>query len=352
MRVRSALLLLAALTATSYLAAASPPTSQLRTYLERSFGRCPGAKIQMKREASSPRGFVAYKVRLTSSVEECGRQADFLFSTTGNQVLFVNLFALPSDSRPLEARLTDFGQSVLKKSVRVSIGKNVLEDGLRAVTFFTNGKVGPFELHGYTDASGSFLIVGRRGHLNVDPRAALLADLPSTSLRQGKQDAAIQIVELSDLQCPTCKQAHELLTKFVEANVDRVSYTRIDLPIFDIHEWTLSASLAARAIQRLSPQHYWQFVDYIFQNQAVIESSMVDTFIHDFVDGNGIDRQKFDALYNSPVERAALVHQIEHLFDISIATAPTVLVNGQEIFFGSQGSYLRGYLNSLLAKGK
>jgi 2-hydroxychromene-2-carboxylate isomerase len=70
------------------------------------------------------------------------------------------------------------------------------------------------------------------------------------------------------------------------------------------------------------------------------------------VDGKGIDSQKFDALYNSPAEKAALVHQIEHLFDVSIAAAPTVLVNGQEIFFGSQGSYLRSYLEALLVRGK
>ncbi len=353
MQGRSAFLLGSVLTA-AWLAAGPPlQANELQTYLEHAFARCPDGKIDIEQEANGPRGFVSYKVRLSSPAKECGRETHALVSQSSKQLLFADVFALPKDSRPLEVRLADLAQRLLNKPARISLGATPLEDGLREVSFKTEGKVGPFNLGGYADASGAYLLVGRRGHLNVDPRKSLLAALPANAaVRRGKRDAAINIVEISDLQCPTCKEAHDRLHELIEKNLGHVSYSRIDLPIFDVHDWSLSAALAARAIERVSPQHYWQFVDYMFQNQTVIKRDILDTFVHDFVDGHGIDRAKFDAIYRSPEERSALIHQIERLFDISVATTPTFLVNGQEIFYGYEGNYLKGYLENLLNRVK
>jgi protein-disulfide isomerase len=348
MKVQSAFLLFSAFTVRLLVAASAPPPPDLQSYLERSFASCPDRKIDIQRLPDAPRGFDRYKAQMSSSAKECGRQAEALLSLPTKQLLFGNVFPLPADPRPLKVRLVDLARRLLRKSARVSVGA-AIEDGLRPVTFLTEGKVGPFRLSGYVDASGSFFIVGRRGHLNVDPRQSLLAALPpNAGVHRGTLGGAIRIVEISDLECPTCKQAHELLNTLTQKNLGRISYTRIDLPIFDIHDWSLSAALAARAIERVAPNHYWEFVDYIFQSQAAIKPNVLETVIGDFLEGHDINRQKFDAIYKSQAERAALIHQIERLFDIDIATTPTFLVNGQEIFYGYQGSYLKQHLENLL----
>lgn len=324
--------------------------TDLQTYLERSFPRCPGGAVQVEQiQTQGPHGFVPYRVRFTSSETACGRETFALFSPASGQVIVADLFPLPADGRPVEARLGEVLQRVLKQPVRVTVNTTILEDGLREVAMTRDLKEGPFDFHGYLDASQSFLMVGRRGKLKVDPRKDLQAFLSSYSpFQRGKPDAPIRIVELSDFQCPTCKAAHDMLEETIQKNLGRISYSRIDLPIFEGHDWSLNAAMAARAIQRISPQHYWQFVDHIFDNQSLIKRSNFDVFIQDFVEANEIDAKKFNAIYQSTTERKAVIDQVERLFDIGIFATPTYIVNGQEIFYGPGGAHVKQYLENLL----
>ena len=348
MRLRLILTLSLALFSTA--AFSQQKKSDLQVYLERTFPQCPDSAVQVEQiQTPGPHGFVPYRVRFTSAEKGCGRETFVLLSPASGQVVVADLFPLPPDARPVEARVAEVVQRLLKQPVRVSLSGSTLEDGLREVAMTRDLKEGAFDLHGYLDASQSFLIVGRRGMLKSDPRKDLQSLLRSySSSQRGKRDAAIRIVEISDFQCPTCKVAHDMLKGAIEKNLERISYWRIDLPIFEGHDWALSAAVAGRAIQRVSPEHYWQFVDYIFDNQAVIKRDNIDTFVHDFVDANSIDLKKFNAIYRSPTERKALIDQVERLFDIGIYATPTYIVNGQEIFYGPGGAHLKQYIENLL----
>lgn len=324
--------------------------SGLQIYLERAFPLCPGSEVQVEQmRVAGPHGFVPYRVRFTSGDKACGRETFALLSPASGQVILADLFPLPSDGRPVEARIGEIVQRLMKQPVRVTVSSAILEDGLREVAMTRDLKEGAFDLHGYLDASQSFLIVGRRGNLKGDPRMDLQTHLGTYRPPQrGKGDATIRIMELSDFQCPTCKAAHDMLEGIIEKNLGRVSYSRIDLPIFENHDWSLSAAAAARAIQRVSPQHYWQFVDYVFDNQSVIKRANIDILVQDFVEANEIDLKKFNAVYRSPNERKAIIDQVERLFDIGVFATPTYIVNGQEVFYGQGGWHLKQYIENLL----
>lgn len=326
--------------------------AKLEKYVERSLQNCPGSKISLERvDQPGPAGFILYRATQTSTDSRCGRAAYAMVSPASGQIIFGDIFPLTDDGRAPEERLREFGTSKLKKNVDVRIDPASLPDGIRKVTILTPSAAGPFGHGGFLDSSRKYLIIGRRGTLQTDPGKSLLDAIGmSSAVVRGNKAAKVQIVELSDFQCPTCKRAHDLMEKIIPANLDKISYSRLDLSIFEHHDWSLQAALAARAIQKVAPQHYWKFVDHIFDNQEVINKAIADTVVRDFVEDHGIDWKKFEPLFRSTSERNALLTQIAAAYDNGIFATPTFIVNGQVIGYGTDGEYVKKYIENAVRK--
>ncbi len=116
-------------------------------------------------------------------------------------------------------------------------------------------------------------------------------------------------------------------------------YTRLDLPLFEHHEWSLNAALGARAINKVAPAAYWKYVDFIFGNQEAIGKTEFATVLKDFCTDHEIDWPKVEKLYKSPEERAALLDQVSRAFDNGINSTPTYIINGQMMGFGPEGTF-------------
>jgi hypothetical protein len=72
-------------------------------------------------------------------------------------------------------------------------------------------------------------------------------------------------------------------------NLGKMNYVRIDLPLFEHHEWSVPAAMGARAIQRVAPTKYWQYVDYVFKNQEVIGKRKFDEVFKEFAEDHDLD---------------------------------------------------------------
>ena len=173
-----------------------------------------------------------------------------LHSPTTGQMLIGTIFALPQDARPVTARIAEVGSAALKEPVTATVAPFPLPDGLHAVSITKQSKAagGGFTYHGFVDASNGYLIVGTRGNLNTDPGKTLVESLGLTgATRRGNPKAKVQIIELSDFECPTCATRHKKVEPIIAKNLDKVDYYRLDLPLFEHHEWALAAALGARA---------------------------------------------------------------------------------------------------------
>jgi protein-disulfide isomerase len=323
---------------------------EVQKYLSRYFMKCPDARITLETfDDFPPKGFVAYRATQTSSSNHCGGGGVVLVSRASGQILVGDMLRLPFDLRPAEARLAEMGTNALKVPVRAVIDATALNDGLRRVALRVDTSAGPFSYGGFLDASQRYMIVGRLGNLKVDPGVTLLETLGlHGGAVRGSKDAPVTIVELSDLQCPACRRAHTFVEKFAERNQAHVRYIRLDLPLFQSHDWSLKAALAARAINHVSPSHYAAYVNHVFGAQNHLTAKNIDELIGDFVAGNSIDEKKFGSVYNSAAERKALLEQVGRAFDAGITGTPTFIVNGQMIFYGSDGDYLLKHLESLI----
>lgn len=332
----------ATLVALSLSAASPAEIESLRTYATKALARCPDAKVTVEpTQGLGPQNFEVFKVTLKSSDENCNRQTYLLYSPLTRQVLIATVFPLPADGRPVTQRIAERSSELLKQQMTVTIAKQFpLPDGLRQVAMTKPTEWGPFSYHGYIDASEHFLIVGTRGNLNTPPGQTLLESINAASgAKRGNKAAKVEIVELSDFQCPTCGRAHKKIEPIIAKNLSKVNYTRIDLPLFEHHEWSIPAALGARAIQRVAPAKYWNYVDFIFTMQEAISREKFDEILKNFCSDNDISWPAVEKIYHSPQERAAILDQVSRAFDNSVISTPTYIVNGQQIGFGPEGTF-------------
>lgn len=322
--------------------AAGVDVAALRAYTLKSLEKCPDSKLDFKPVTyGGPAGFQMFDATLSSSDKNCGRHVYILVSPVTGQVLIGTVFPLDPAPGGVEARVSAKASELLQNQIRAQIVGFPLPDGLRAVSMMKDTQYGPFGYHGYVDSTGSFLIVGSRGNLKVEPGKSLVEALNSGGggVRRGNKTSKIEIIELSDFQCPTCGRAHKKVEPIIEKNLKKVNYMRIDLPLFEHHEWSLNAALGARAINKVAPAEYWKYVNFVFENQEAISKTDFDTVLKDFCTDHSIDYAKVEKIYKSKEERAALMEQVSRAFDNGINSTPTYIVNGQVLGFGPEGTF-------------
>lgn len=335
------------------LSAAPIDAAAVQKYAKKLIPVCPGSTITIERiNETGPAGFDVYLASNSSSDARCGNRNKVLVSPETEQVILGQIITLPPGSSLLE-RLTEKGSELLKEPVSASVDRLPLPDGLRAFTITRQTGDGLFAYHGYIDASQNFLIIGLRGNLRVDPGKTLLdAILSPYAVHRGNRNARTQIIEMSDLQCPTCGLAHTTLEPVIAKNLAKIDYVRVDLPLFQHHEWSLRAALGARALQRVAPAYYWKYIDFVFRNQETIGKADFDKVFHDFSEDNEIDWRVVEKYYKSDAEKRALLDQVSRAFDVGIVSTPTFIINGQQIGFAEEGKYMMDAVKKAATGGK
>lgn len=340
MIMKRALLTLSLLLATTLSAQSRDPQAALRNYVAKLMPRCPGGVLTLEPVGSGPANFETHVATIRSSDKYCGTQKYVLYSPKTQQIVVGSIISLPVDGRAANLRITDQASQLLNAPVRATVAPFPLGDGLKAVSIARDTPFGPFNYAAFLDQSEKFLIVGFRSSMTADPLKVVRDALGAgAAVRRGGQAAKVEILELSDFQCPTCARAHSKIEPIIQQNLSRVNYGRLDLPLFENHNWAVPAAMGARAIQRVAPSKYWQYVDHVFKNQEAIGKRNFDEFIREYAEDNDLDWAAMQKIYASPAERKALLEQVSRAFSVGVASTPTFIVNGQVIGFGPEGQF-------------
>jgi len=341
---RSLLATLLALLPFSVLAQRAPTlNAALTDYATRSLGKCPDSKVTIGpfSQPGGPAGFTVYTLEQTSSDPSCQTRKLMLYSPQTGQVLIGTIFTLDQNGKSITARIADVAAAALKEPVVATVAPFPLPDGLHAVSIVKQSKgVGGFSYHGFLDASNNYLIIGPRGNLREDPGKTIVDTIGlGGATHRGNKKAHVQIIELSDFECPTCAKAHKRVEPIIARNLDKVDYYRLDLPLFEHHEWALAAALGARALSKVAPAKYWTYVNYVFENQDNIGKQPFDKFFQNFCEDNDVNWKAAEKIYHSAAEKKALVDQVSRAFDNGILSTPTYIINGQILGFGPEGTF-------------
>jgi protein-disulfide isomerase len=314
----------------------------LTDFATRSLPKCPDEKVTVSPLGQvGPTGFVLYTLSQESSDPSCQHKAYMLHSPATGQVLIGTIFTLPQDGKPVATRVAQVASEALKEPIAAIVAPFPLPDGIHAVSMEKQAKgVTGFSYHGYVDGSNGYLIVGTRGNLNSDPGKTIIDSIGlAGATHRGNPKAHVQIIELSDFECPTCAKAHKKVEPIIAKNLDKVDYYRLDLPLFEHHEWALNAALGARALSKVSPGKYWTYVNFVFENQETIDKQPFDKVLQNFCEDHDANWKAVEKIYHSPAEKKALVEQVSRAFDNGILSTPTYIINGQILGFGPEGTF-------------
>ena len=323
----------------------------VRDYATKLLPRCEGGTVAFDPvPGKGPSGFHTYRAVLKSSDQYCGAAKHVLYSPATKQMLVGSVVPLPGGEQPIHDRISTHFSNLLKSQITATISPMKLPDGLRQTTLTKQTPYGPFSYLGYLDESEKFLIVGLRGELGEDPAATLRKEIGvSSAARRGNGAGKVEIVEISDFQCPTCARAHEAMEPMFQANLSKISYNRIDLPLFEHHDWAIKASLGSRALQRVAPGKYWGYVDAVFNNQENLTAANFDAFIKGWAEDNDVAWSSIEKIYNSPAEKKTLLESVSRLFSAGVTSTPTYIVNGQILGYGT-GTFVEQFIKDLLVK--
>ena len=300
-----------------------------------------------------PANFQVFSVLQTSSDKTCGGQKYLLYSPKTDQTLLGNVIPIPDDPRPADVRVTEVSNGLLKTEVKTTIMPFPMKDGLKALQIMKQTEFGPFTYHGFIDAGQHFLIIATRGSLKDDPGKILVESLGvQNGVRRGNAKSKVTIIELSDFQCPTCGRAHKTVEPIIAKALKKINYIRMDLPLFEHHQWSIYAALGARALHNVAPAKSWDYVNFVFGQQEAIDKQKFDDVLKNFCEDHDIDWKAVERLYRSPAEKSQLLDQVSRAFDNGINSTPTYIINGQVMGYGPEGKYTIDAIKKAIASVK
>jgi protein-disulfide isomerase len=83
---------------------------------------------------------------------------------------------------------------------------------------------------------------------------------------QGLTNAPITLLEYGDFQCPYCGAAYPIVKELQKAFAKELRLVFRNFPLTNVHEFALSAAVAAEAAGR--QQRFWEMHDLIFEHQS------------------------------------------------------------------------------------
>jgi protein-disulfide isomerase len=174
-------------------------------------------------------------------------------------------------------------------------------------------------------ASASFILVA----CGVDT-TGLSAKSSRTAHPETSANAAVQVVEFGDLQCPACKGAHETVVKPLIAKYGKqIRYDYMHFPLQTLHPYAL---IAAQASECAADQgKFWQFVDTDYTNQDQLNRDIVKQWAKDIGVG---DQALFERCLDSGIKKDEILEEYQKGKDVGVQGTPTFFVNGKKVESG------------------
>ena len=148
----------------------------------------------------------------------------------------------------------------------------------------------------------------------------------------GTPGAPVVLVVFSDFQCSFCRdEAKMLRTNVLSTYPKQVRVYFKDFPLEQIHPWAKIAAIAGRCIFRQNPAAFWQYHDWIFEQQGQITVENLKTKVLDFTKGKEIDALQLGRCLDGRATEAEVDQNITEARALNVNSTPTLFVNGRRL---------------------
>ncbi|RFS21097.1 DsbA family protein [Chitinophaga silvatica] len=153
--------------------------------------------------------------------------------------------------------------------------------------------------------------------------ATLTPAVSSQDHTLGPKDAAIEIVEYGDFQCPFCREAYYIIKQWLDEYENRFRFVFRHFPLTEAHEYALDAALSAEAAGRQN--RFWDMHDAIYDDQPALNDGLLVRLAKTL----DLDLHKF----SEDVEDKSLLIRVNDDFESGVRSGvngtPTFFVNGK-----------------------
>src|SRR5436309_13686567 len=176
--------------------------------------------------------------------------------------------------------------------------------------------------------------------LTKDPYAELMKkiDLSGRPTR-GNKDAKVVAVNYDDFECPYCSRMHQtLFPQLLKEYGDRVLFIYKDYPLSQIHPWAIHAAVDANCLASQNNDAYWDFADYIHNNQGQVNSekgaeaqfSALDRMTLQQGQKRNLDLPKLQSCIKAQ-QQDTVKASIKEAESLGVEATPTMFVNGEKV---------------------
>lgn len=138
----------------------------------------------------------------------------------------------------------------------------------------------------------------------------------------GPADASVTVIEYSDYECPSCRQAHEDVKKVREMYQGKIRWVFKDYPL-KRHEYAKKAAEAARCAAEQNK--FWEFQDVLYGSKDPLT---VDN-MKGLAKGLGLAPDQFAQCLDTGKHGAAVEKELETAQAVGVDRTPTFIINGR-----------------------
>lgn len=176
----------------------------------------------------------------------------------------------------------------------------------------------------------------------------------------GQANAVVTIAIFSDFQCQYCREEAKTLRQHLLASYpSEVRLVFKDYPLEAIHPWAKRASMIGRCVFRQQAAKFWEFHDWIFEQQASLTADNLDAKALAFAGEKGLDALQLKQCIDAKLTAGDVEASMTEGRALQVNSTPTLFVNGRRLVGNVAWEQLKkvidyeiGYAKRAAAKAK
>jgi protein-disulfide isomerase len=148
----------------------------------------------------------------------------------------------------------------------------------------------------------------------------------------GTAGAPVVLVEFTDFECPYCREeAKKLRDNMLKDYPKEVHFYFMDFPLESLHPWAKAAAIAGQCIFKQNADVFWEYHDWIFENQASITADTLSAQVLNFTKYRKVDNLQLGRCMESKATEAEVDKSIAEGQSLDVTATPTIFVNGRKL---------------------
>ncbi len=140
----------------------------------------------------------------------------------------------------------------------------------------------------------------------------------------GPSDASVTVIEFSDYECPSCRQAHDDVKKVREIYQGKIRWVFKDYPL-KRHEHAKKAAEASRCAA--DQKKFWEYQDLLYGSKDPLTAD----HMKELAKGLGLNQEQFAQCLDTGKHAAAVEKALEEAQAVGVDRTPTFIVNGRMV---------------------